>query len=119
VGVHRERQGQLILLLGVVAADIHCTTVAGHMGIAVEVGSWIYEVVEKSAAVVRSVCSAAAAAVSEASSVDRIVSMEVVPRRCQSLRLHPDRTGGLAGVDDFPLYLGVLLEQDSPRKKLL
>jgi hypothetical protein len=116
VGVHREHQAQLIPLWGVVVAGIHCTTVAGRTGIAVEVGSWIYEVVEKSADVVGSVGSAAAV-VLEVSSEDRIVSMEVVPR-CQSLRLRPDRTGGSAGGDDFPLYLGAVLEQDSPRKKL-
>jgi hypothetical protein len=83
----------------------------------VEVASWIYEVVVKSAAVVGAVVAAAAVVVLESLSEDRIVSMEVVLRRCQSLRLGLDCTGGSAGADDFPLYLGVVLEQDFPRKR--
>jgi hypothetical protein len=116
-----ECQTQLIVPLevdevgGVVEADSRCTMVAGRRGV-VELTSWIYEIVEKSAAVIRSVRSAAAV-VQEASSGDRIGSMEVVPRRGQSLRLRLGRTEGSAGADDFPLYLGVVLEQDFPRKK--
>jgi hypothetical protein len=114
VAVHRERQARWVVLLG---PDSHCTIVAGRTGVVVEVASWIYEVAEKSAVVVGAVIAAAAAVVLEESPEDRIVSMEVVLRRCQSLRLRLDCTGGSAGADDFPLYLGVVLEQDFPRKR--
>ena len=117
MGVHRERQTQWVVLLRVAGADSHCTIVAGRTGVVVQVASWIYEVVEKSAAVVGAVLAAAAVVVLESSSVDRIVSMEAVLRRCQSLRLRLDCIGGSAGADDFPLYLSFVLEQDFPRKR--